>query len=302
LIAHYLPTLVARGAVPDVAELSSAERAALAAADGFLAPSEFMARALLALGAAPRPVRVVGPGLDVDSTLRASSERARAAGRAALEAVVVANLVPGKGVLPFLDALAPHLRAGAPLRVNVIGSLVMDPAYAEACRTRVTGDPALAGNVCFAGALPHATSLARVAASDLLVSASRMESFGLALAEARAIGVPILARDGGNARAHVSSCAGGELCGDDAALAAACARLACDPGELARRRAAARAERGPVRSWADGAHDFLALNRDWTNVPVTERASAGTRSTPASSRSRPAAEPAAARGGTRRRS
>jgi glycosyltransferase involved in cell wall biosynthesis len=108
------------------------------------------------------------------------------------------------------------------------------------------------------GPLPHADTLARVAASDVLLSASRMESFGLALAEARALGVPIVARDAGNAAAHVDARAGGVLVADDAELARECVRLAHDPAELARRRAAARALRPPSRSWADAACDFLA--------------------------------------------
>jgi glycosyltransferase involved in cell wall biosynthesis len=96
-----------------------------------------------------------------------------------------------------------------------------------------------------------------------------MESFGLALAEARALGVPIVARAGGNAAAHVDAAAGGRLVGDDAALAAECALLARDPAERQARRAAAQAarSRSRSRSWADAARDLLtaATGRDWAN-------------------------------------
>jgi glycosyltransferase involved in cell wall biosynthesis len=257
LIAHYLPSLVARGAIPSLAELSAEERAALAAADGFLAPSEYMARALVALGAAPRPVLVVAPGLDVAPAVDDTSVAAALA-RDHVAALLVGNVVPGKRVLPLVDALAPHLAAGAPLRLTIAGSLAMDPAYARACRERVAAAPALVAAVDFAGPLPRAALLAKLAASDLLVSPSCMESFGLALAEARALGLPIVARDGGNSGAHVDPLAGGCLVDSDEALAAECARLTVDRVELGRRRAAARAARPRPRSWSDAARDFLS--------------------------------------------
>src|SRR5262249_10204721 len=160
----------------------------------------YMARALSALGAgaASRPLLVVEPGLD--AALRHRGGRPGGE-RDVVHGILVANLVAGKGVLPFLEALAPHLRAGAPVALTVIGSLAMDSVYAAACQERVAREPALAAAVRFVGPLPHAEVLARLDASDLLVSPSRMESFGLALAEARALGVPIVARAGGNAAA-----------------------------------------------------------------------------------------------------
>jgi glycosyltransferase involved in cell wall biosynthesis len=78
------------------------------------------------------------------------------------------------------------------------------------------------------------------------------------LAEARALGVPVVARAGGNSAAHVEARAGGVLVHDDNALAAECARLARDRDERGRRRAAARACRPPARRWADAARDLIA--------------------------------------------
>jgi glycosyltransferase involved in cell wall biosynthesis len=255
LLAHYLPSLVARGAVPEAAALGDGERAAIAAAAAFLAPSAYMGRALVALGAAARRVLVVAPGLEI------APAPADATGDV-VAATIVANLVPGKGVLPFLDALARQLDDGAPLRLTIIGSDAFDGAYARACRACVAATPALVATVRFAGARAHAETLAAIAQSDLLLSPSRMESFGLALAEARAAGTPILARDGGNAAAHVDERAGGQLFFDDETLAAACARLLRDRAELARRRAAAAAGRPPLRRWRDAAAELLAWAGD----------------------------------------
>ncbi|MGZ3439858.1 MAG: glycosyltransferase family 4 protein [Polyangia bacterium] len=256
LIAHYLPSLVQLGAIPTPAQLSASEQAALAAADGFLVPSPFMAGVLLQLGAAPRPVLVVAPGVVAPESPVPLRDRG-----AALRAIVVANVVPNKRVLPFIDALAPSLRADIRLEVTVAGSLTMDRAYSRACQERVASDPALAAAVRFVGPIAHTELLSRVAASDLLVSPSCMESFGLALAEARALGVPIVARAGGHGAAHVDPRAGGELAESDEALAQACVQLAADRDELSRRRTAARAARPAPRDWAEAARDFLAAQR-----------------------------------------
>lgn len=231
LLAHYLPALV-----EGCESLSPAERAALLAADGFVVPSAYMAGALARLAPAPRPAIVVAPGVEIGAPDVARKARA----------VLVANLVPGKGVLPFLQALAPRR-----FPLAVIGRTDVDPAYAAACR-------AAGPDVAFLGALAHDETIREIAASDFVVSASRMESFGLALAEARALGVPIVARDGGNAAAHIDEAAGGRLVDSDHALADECVRLASDRAAIERRRRAAAARCPPPRAWADAAHDFVA--------------------------------------------
>jgi len=242
LVAHYLPSLVSDTPLSDV------ERRALLAAAGFVVPSAFMADALTRLAPESRPVVVVAPGIDVaeiDMTHLTPSSRA----------IVVANLVPGKGVLPLLAAIG-----NAPFALAVVGSAYDDPDYARKCHA------AAGPNVKFLGALSHVRTLAAVAASDFLVSPSRMESFGLALAEARALGIPIVARSGGNAAAHIDPAAGGALVDSDAALAEECLALSLDRKALEGRRQAAREHRPPTRSWADAARDFL------TAFPDSDRA------------------------------
>lgn len=235
LLAHYLPALVeGRGT------LSAVERAALLAAEGVVVPSAFMADALARLAPEPRPFEVVAPGLELDHPEAARVSRA----------VLVANLVPGKGVLELLRALGSRR-----LPLAVIGALDHDPAYVAACR-------AAAPWVDFLGPCSHPETLAAVAASDFLISASRMESFGFALAEGRALGVPIVALARGNAGAHVEEAAGGRLVASHEALADECVRLAEDEAELERRRSAARARRSPPRAWADAARDFAVAFKD----------------------------------------
>jgi glycosyltransferase involved in cell wall biosynthesis len=252
LVVHYLPSLVALGRVPRRSELSAAERAALELVRHFLAPSAFSRDVLVELGVSSEAIVVVEPGVDGHVVAASSCSRAP---RSFLSAVMVANVVAGKGVAPFLRALAP-LSDGVPFELTVIGSLKMDDAYASECRRIVEGSAALFERVHFVGPMPHQAVLDSIPTHDLLISASRMESYGMALAEARAAGMPILSRGGGNAAAHVGGDSGGELVVDDAALAGALVRLAREPNEL-RRRALVAASARRARTWGDAASDFI---------------------------------------------
>ncbi len=255
LVAHYLPSLVRLGRVPERGDLSASEREAIDAAGGFVVPSRFMADALAALGAASRPITVVAPGIVVPAPAPFDAHAST------LRAILVANVVPTKRVLELVEALAPAVRSGARVELVVAGSVTMDPAYARACRDRVASEPALAAAIRFAGAVAHEALLGQLAASDVLVSTSCMESFGLALAEARALGVPILARSGGNVAAHVDSARGGLPAASAEEPAAGCVALARDRQLLGQRRAAAERGRPPPRSWATAARDFLDAQR-----------------------------------------
>jgi glycosyltransferase involved in cell wall biosynthesis len=260
LVVHYLPSLVALGRVPRLEELSPVERTALALARRFLVTSPFARDVLVALGVPEAAVVTVEPGIDGDPAGAARTDVEER--RPFLTVLMVANIVAGKGVAPFLRALAP-LSDGAPFALTLIGSLSVDAGYASECRRIVDGSPALSARVRFADSLPHDAVLDRIRSHDLLISASRMEAYGMALAEARALGTPILARSGGNIAAHVSPSAGGELVDDDAALARAVVRLAREQNEVQVRASLARAAR-TARTWADAASDFIRE----TSAPV----------------------------------
>ena len=249
LVVHYLPSLVELGRVPRPSELSAAERVALEKVDRFLVTSPFSREVLVALGVPEGAMVVVQPGVSRAARTDAGARPPH------LSALMVANIVPGKGIASFLRALAP-LSDGVSFALTLIGSLSLDAEYGSECRRIVEAAPALASRVRFAGSLPHDVVLDCIGACDLLISASRMESYGMALAEARAMGTPIVARSGGNTRAHVSENAGGELVDDDGALASAVVRLAREPGEIRRRASLAERAR-TARTWGDAAADFI---------------------------------------------
>jgi glycosyltransferase involved in cell wall biosynthesis len=258
LIVHYLPSFVRLGRRTSRAELSPEERAALAAADAFLVTSEFMRGALEALVAPnQKPILVVEPGT------HAALAPAPPLASAELRVITVGNLVEGKGIEPWLGALNAALGEDDRLKVWIIGSLSALPEYAERCQALVRRSPELATRVTFLGALSEPETLAWLARGDLFVSASRMESYGIALSEARVVGLPILACAGGNAAAHVDPEAGGELVSDPTALARACLALARDSALCGERQAKARARAPLGRSWLAAAREFTAQLALW---------------------------------------
>jgi glycosyltransferase involved in cell wall biosynthesis len=259
LIVHYLPSFVRLGRAASLSELSEAERQALLAADAFVVTSGFMRGALEALAAPKKPILVVEPCIIAEAALVTPEARAE------LAVVVVGNVTSGKGLEPWLRALEGVLVESDGLRVSVVGSLQLEPEYAARCQRLVRESALLKSRVVFLGSLSQPETLALLARSQLLVSASRMESYGIALAEARAVGVPILALAAGNAAAHVASAAGGELASSDEQLALACVRLARDRALHRQRLGKARTQAGVSRagSWLDAARSFMAQLAKW---------------------------------------
>ena len=82
--------------------------------------------------------------------------------------------------------------------------------------------------------------------ADLFVSAAELESFGIAALEARAAGIPVVARDSTGVGEFVRHDVHGLLVPDDAQLAAAVLALARDPARRHRLAEAARAEPPPT--------------------------------------------------------
>lgn len=165
--------------------------------------------------------------------------------------------VPGELRLVSVLRLAPRKRAIALLRI-------VDEAAALAPGTRVTltvvGDgPQRAraervarrsrAHVRFAGRLDAAGVRAVLAGSDAFVQPSVRESFGIAALEARAVGLPVVARSQSGTAGFIDDGVSGLLADDDRGMAAAIARLAQDPGLL---RAIAERNRAipPAEDWS----------------------------------------------------
>lgn len=258
MLTHYLPTLVSHGEAPPRAALGAEEQAALHHAEGLLVPSAYLAAELEALGVEARRIRVLEPGIELPVAARPVQPSADGP----LQALVVANVIEGKGLAPLLEGLAARLTPSDALALTVIGSMQPEPDYAERCATLVRTRASLRHRVRLTGPGSHRACIEALLRADLLVSASRMESFGMALAEARAAGRPILARRGGAVAAHVDPRWGGELVADEDAVAAALVALARDRQALRERQRQAWSDR-PHRPWAEVASRLRALTGGW---------------------------------------
>jgi glycosyltransferase involved in cell wall biosynthesis len=189
LIVHYLPSMDSGSAS------LGAERAALVQYDRWVTTGTFATTYVAAL--VPRPHHVVC----VPPPAPRYPEFRRALGLP-LRVLVVANVVRGKRILELLQELAARAAASDEFCLDVVGRLDSEPEYAGECQ-KLARMPPLAGRVRLVGAVPPAQLSDHYGRAHLCVSSSRMETFGMALQEARAAGLPLLAVDAGNVREHI---------------------------------------------------------------------------------------------------
>lgn len=154
--------------------------------------------------------------------------------------VTVARLHPDKGVDVLLDALA-LVRADVPgVRLTVIGA-AQDGVLVQQALVDQAERLGLADAVTFRGFVDEPSET--VAASRLYVQPSRSETFGLAVLEALALGVAVVASDVGGVGELLAGGRAGLLVPpeDPAALAAAMIAVLTDDALAERLRAAGRA-------------------------------------------------------------
>ena len=179
-------------------------------------------------GLDPARVRVVHNGVDV-ARLRQHRPRAEVRRELGLpEGVPVVGLVArldhwGKGHREFLTALAT-LKEHYPVEALIIGG-----GRREAEMRQLAGEMGLAGRVHFLGQRPDIPDL--LSALDLSVLPSHSEGVSLALLEAMAAGLPVIATAVGGLPEVVTDGVNGLLIPpqDPEALAQALARLLEDP-------------------------------------------------------------------------
>lgn len=227
-----------RGDVPSLAAaqrdgLHTLERAALGAMTAVVATSAYSARRLEDLGVDPARIRVVPPG--TDPAVPASGPGPGAPPRL----LCVASVTPGKGQDVLVGALARL--AGTPWTCVLAGDTQASPAFVDHVRA-LAQEAGLADRVELTGAIDEATLESLYRSSSVVVLASWYEAYGMALAEAMARGLPVVATNAGAIPETVPP--GAAILvppGDDVALAEALRALLVDapgmPGSAARRRA-----------------------------------------------------------------
>ena len=231
------------------------ERAVLSAAASVVTTSAWSRRRLLGLyQLPPGRVHVAEPGVE-----GAELASGTACGGALL-CVAAVSFEKGHDVL--LDALLSV--SALPWRCDCVGSLDREPAFAGHLRRRAV-DGGLADRVHFAGPLIASDLQSAYAAADLLVLASRAETYGMVVTEALARAVPVLAAEVGGLTEALGRDANGIRPGllvrpeDPAALAAALRAWLCDAELRTRLRQAARERRRSLHGWSTTASVLAAV-------------------------------------------
>lgn len=233
-------------------DIVAGEARALAAAGRIVATSAWTRRELVRRGIADADrIAVAPPGTDAAAPARGTSR-----GGAMLCLGVVA---PHKGQDVLLDALA-SLDAGAAWTCTIAGSVEAQPAFAHRIAAKVA-EAGLGERVRMPGVLAGAALDSAYRGADLVVAPSRVESYGMAVAEALRRGIPVVASDVGGIREAVAPGAAAVLVppGDVRALGAVLEKWMADPALRARLAAAARSGRAQRPSWSETAARIAAV-------------------------------------------
>jgi len=196
------------------------------------AVSELAAERVQAAVPGAGEVLVIGNGIDADSW---RVEHATGP-PGVLRLVAVMRLAPRKRLMPLIRIVQEaqsRVDPGTCLRLVIIGD-GPERARAERAAERAADPPGL---VQFTGRLDQAGIRAHLAQADLYVQPSVKESFGIAALEARAAGVPVLARTQAGTAQFIRDGVEGLLVGSDRAMADAIAQAADDRSLLDRIRA-----------------------------------------------------------------
>ena len=200
-----------------------------------------------------RPVHVLPNGVDAESWGKVVHEPGEPD---ELRLLSVMRLNPRKRGGALLKAVARARREAGP-RARIALTLVGDGPQGARLR-RMARAPGLRDAVRFTGHLGREGVAGEMACADAFVAASVLESFGVAALEARAAGVPVVARASGGVPEFIAHGREGLLAESDEELAGALVRLATEPGLLAGLRK--KIQGSPVRfTWEESARRHLEV-------------------------------------------
>lgn len=242
-----------------------AARDAFRAARRVIATSAWTRSELIVQGAGePGRIDVARPGTDVAA---AAVEPSADGGRLLCVGVVA----PHKGQ----DVLVAALSACGDVpgwSCTIAGSLDVEPAFADDVQDAVA-DAGLTDRIRFAGVLPRADLDAEYRRADLLVAPSRAESFGMAITEALARGVPVVATGVGGIPEAIDGSEGAVTVpsGDPWALERVLRRWWESPGWRTHLAVGALLGRERMRTWADTASAVSAALAGLAAEPAAVR-------------------------------
>ena len=252
----HLPLGDERGLDPAVAaELDAQERDVLRAVPAVIATSDWAVRRLVSHhGLAPERVHVAAPGADIAPLASGTDGVSRL--------LCVASVTPRKGQHRLVEALAAA--ADLPWSCVCVGGLGQDPEYVARLRTLIA-EHGLQDRIQLAGPQAGAQLDATYAAADLMVLTSYAETYGMAVTEALARGIPVLATDVGGLPEAVGRAPDGGVPGilvppeDPAALAVELRGWFGEADVRRRLKAAARGRRAALDGWATTARSLAGV-------------------------------------------
>lgn len=238
--------------------LRALEGRSLARAERIVATSGYTARLLADdYGVAPARVGVVVPGLG----LHAAAMRRRQPRDGIVRILAVASVTPRKGYEVLADAAAQLLRKRPALpafRIDCFGSTEREPELAGRLRVQIAA-AGLEDIILLHGEADDATLVRAYGVADLFVHAAHFEGYGMAVADALAVGLPVVAAAGGAVAELVPHSAGLLVPpGDSGALAAALAGVIGDAARREALAAGAHAAGRDMPDWATAATRFIA--------------------------------------------
>ncbi|HEX5879158.1 MAG TPA: glycosyltransferase family 4 protein [Actinomycetota bacterium] len=234
------------------------EGAVLRSATAVVATSHWTRRWLLSRHRLdPARVHVAAPGVDPAPPAVGSPDGG--------SLLCVGAVVPEKGHDLLVAALASI--ADLPWRCVAVGSLDCDPAYVAGLRADIRA-AGLVDRVELTGPLAGARLAAAYGAADVLVHASRAETYGMVVTEALARGLPVIACAVGGVPEALGTAPDGRPPGvltpvDDVdALAGALRGWVTDAGLRRRLRAAAGSRRPELADWLATGHRVARVLED----------------------------------------
>ncbi|MFJ8110533.1 glycosyltransferase family 4 protein [Streptomyces sp. NPDC096132] len=237
------------------AELDAKERDVLRAVPAVIATSDWAVRRLVSHhGLAPEKVHCAAPGADIAPLASGTDGVSRL--------LCVAAVTPRKGQHRLVEALA----AVTDLRWSCVcvGGLGQDPEYVAHLRGLIR-EYGLEDRLELAGPKAGAELDAAYASADLMVLTSYAETYGMAVTEALARGIPVLATDVGGLPEAVGRAPDGGVPGilvppeNPAALAAELRGWFGEADVRRRLKAAARSRRAALNGWASTAQSLAGV-------------------------------------------
>ncbi|MET9828181.1 glycosyltransferase family 4 protein [Streptomyces sp. NPDC006385] len=260
----HLPLGDETGLEPAVAaELDARERTVLRAVPAVIATSDWAVRRLVSHhGLDPERVHVAAPGADIAPLASGTDGVSRL--------LCVAAVTPRKGQHRLVQALATV--TDLPWSCVCVGGLNQDPEYVAALRAQIA-EHGIEDRLVLAGPQAGAELDASYHAADLMVLTSYAETYGMAVTEALARGVPVLATDVGGLPEAVGRAPDGGVPGilvppeNPAAIAAELRGWFGEADVRRRLKAAARRRRAALDGWATTARSLAAVLGRLPNEP-----------------------------------